>query len=194
MTSKEQFMALVDNDTLRPSDAIIVLEGDGLNRYKKAVALFKEKMAKVIVFSGGIKVPEKGSIPHTEIVPLMIAEGIPAEGILVEQHSTNTHEQAKEVVQLAMNKAWKRIILVASHYHQYRAYLTFLKEIMNKQYDLIIYNAAVRELPWFEPTPWGNRFDLLSQEFDKIDQYTSNGHVASFDEGIAYQRMKEKLR
>jgi uncharacterized SAM-binding protein YcdF (DUF218 family) len=193
MISKEQFMALVDNDTVRPSDAIILLEGDGLYRYKKAVDLFHKKMAKVIVFSGGIVVPEKGSIPHTDIVPLMLAQGIPSQGIIVEQRSTNTHEQAREVVQMAMSKAWKRIILVASHYHQYRAYLTFLKETMDKHCDLMIYNAPVRELSWFEPTPWGVRFDLLSQEFDKIEQYVANGHVASFDEGIAHQRMKEKL-
>ena len=38
-------MALVDNDILRPSDAIILLEGDGLNRFRKAVELYKNNVA-----------------------------------------------------------------------------------------------------------------------------------------------------
>ena len=37
MTERERFIAVVDNDILRSSDAIILLEGDGLNRYRKAM-------------------------------------------------------------------------------------------------------------------------------------------------------------
>ena len=54
MTSREKFIAIVDNDNIQKSDAIILLEGDGFNRYRKAVELYKEGYAEKIVFSGGI--------------------------------------------------------------------------------------------------------------------------------------------
>ena len=36
----ERFIALVDNDGILESDAIVLLEGDGFNRYKKAADLY----------------------------------------------------------------------------------------------------------------------------------------------------------
>ena len=34
LTNREKFIALTDNDGIQNSDAIILLEGDGFNRYK----------------------------------------------------------------------------------------------------------------------------------------------------------------
>ena len=53
-------MAIVDNDCLKPSDAIILLEGDGFYRLKKAVDLYKKGYGKKIVFSGAILQKEYG--------------------------------------------------------------------------------------------------------------------------------------
>ena len=49
MTERERFIAVVDNDILRSSDAIILLEGDGLNRYRKAIELYNQNVATKIV-------------------------------------------------------------------------------------------------------------------------------------------------
>lgn len=43
ITDREKIIAIIDNDILFPSDAIILLEGDGLNRYQKAVELYNQK-------------------------------------------------------------------------------------------------------------------------------------------------------
>ena len=59
-------MAIVDNDCLAPSDAIILLEGDGFHRFRKAVDLYKKGMGKKIVFSGAIVQKEYGSYPFEE--------------------------------------------------------------------------------------------------------------------------------
>ena len=42
ITDREKFIALVDNDSIDKSDVIVLLEGDGYNRYSKAVELFKK--------------------------------------------------------------------------------------------------------------------------------------------------------
>ena len=192
MTDREKVIALVDNDGLTISDAIVLLEGDGLNRYEKAVNLYKQGWAKKIIFSGGIIDYEYGSFPYSDVLPHILIQGVPESDIIHEDKSLNTREQAVEVVKIACKEGWKRLILVATHEHQYRAYLTFLREVIDAECDLILYNAPVRNLTWFSENPWGKRFDRLEQGFERIDKYSLSGHLASFQEAIEYQQWKEK--
>lgn len=191
MTDCEKFIALVDNDILQPSDAIILLEGDGLNRYQKAVELYNRNIATRIVFSGGITDYEYGSVPFSDILPYILKEGVPSEAIIHEDKSLNTREQAIEVIKLSILNGWKRLVLVASHEHQYRAYLTFLREVLDTKSGIIIYNAPVRNLGWFLDSSRGVRYEHLEQEFIRIDKYSSFGHLATYQEVIDYQRWKE---
>lgn len=192
MTDKEKFIAITNNDCVKKSDAIIILEGDGKNRYRHAVNLFHQEFANLIVFSGGITDYRYGSYPFEEINPLLLESGVPESQIIYESKSLNTRDQAIEIIQMALLKEWKRIIIVASHYHQYRAYLTFIKEIENRNCNVIVYNSPASDLKWFEETGWGQRFNLLDQEFDRIKKYTELRHLATFAEAIDYQKWKEQ--
>jgi len=192
MELREKFIVLVDNDCIKKSDAIILLEGDGLNRIQKAVELYQLGFAETLVFSGGITNYDYGSMPFSCVYPELINTGVPPSAIIHESKSQNTREQAIEVVKLANLKSWKKLILVASHYHQYRAYLTFLKELLDSNRNIILYNAPAKDLSWFEETVWGKRFDLLGDEFDRIEKYTQLSHLSSIDEAIEYQKWKEQ--
>jgi hypothetical protein len=77
MTNREKVIALIDNDSLQVSDAIVLLEGDGLNRYQKAVELYNQKLSTQIIFSGGITDYEYGSYPFSDVFPQILIEGIP---------------------------------------------------------------------------------------------------------------------
>lgn len=193
LTNREIFMALVDNDTIQKSDAIILLEGDGLNRYQHAVNLFQEGWAPLIVFSGGIVNYGYGSIPYEEIYPRMLASGISPGTLIHERESLNTKEQADNIMKLCETRGWKSIILVGSPYHQYRAFLTFLKSAINILPELIIFNSPAKNLPWFSNEDWGNRYENLHGEFDRIERYMALGHLASFEEVIDYMKWKESL-
>ena len=192
MNLLEKLIILVDNDCIKKSDAIILLEGDGLNRIPKAVKLYQAGFADKIVFCGGITNLAYGSFPFSMAYPELIHAGIPPAAIIHESSSQNTREQAIEVVKLAIFNGWNKLILVASHYHQYRAYLTFLKEIVDTNSTILLYNAPAKDLKWFEETGWGKRFDLLDDEFDRIEEYTKLSHLASINEAIEYQKWKEK--
>lgn len=192
LTDREKFIALVDNDCLQISDAIVLLEGDGLNRYKKAVDLYNQKFADKIIFSGGITDYEYGSFPFSDVLPYILKTNVPKEAIIHENTSLNTKEQATEVVRMAKKNEWRKIILVATHEHQYRAYLTFLREVLDNYPSLALYNAPVRDLPWFVETGWGIRFDRLNMEFDRIEKYSKLGHLATYKETIEYQKWKEQ--
>lgn len=193
MNEREKFIAVVDNDMLRPSDIIVLLEGDGLHRVSKAVELFQAGLGRFVVFSGGIDAPEYGSFSSSKVLPLLIEGGIPESAIILEEVSKNTREQAIEIVNMMIEKSWKRMILVGSHYHQYRAYLTFLRVIKDKSSGLVVYNAPARDLPWFLDPGWGKRIDLLDNELSKIEEYRRFDHIASFESALEYQRWKEEL-
>lgn len=192
ITDREIIMAIVDNDCLKHSDAIILLEGDGIHRYQKAVDLYQKGYGNKIVFSGNIVDKPYGSFPYEEIKPLILKAGVSETDLIHENISLQTQQQAVEVVKMAMEKGWKRLVLVASCDHQYRAYLTFLRQVLDTESGIILYNAPVRNLDWFVDSGWGARLDRLKGEFDRIEKYTALGHLANAQEVIEYQQWKEK--
>ena len=190
LTDREHAIILIANDPIKRGDAAILLEGDGYHRVAEAVRLYREGWVEHVVVSGGVCQIERGNYPSEMFLPELIKLGVKEEHIVVEGRSQHTWDQAVEVLALARANGWRRILLVASHYHQFRAYLTFLKVILDNADDLEIINTPARQPPWFATTPWGIRWDLLEMEFRKIDAYRASGHVAGYADAIAYHRWK----
>ncbi len=193
ITEREQIMAIVDNDCLMPSDAAILLEGDGFFRIEKAVDLYNEGMVDRIIFSGNVVDKDYGSYPFEEVRSYILNGGVKEKDLIHEANSRNTREQAVEVVKMALQNGWKKLALVASHEHQYRAYLTFLREVLDTKSEILLYNAPARNLNWFVDSGWGIRFERLSSEFERIEKYAELGHLANAKEVIEYQKWKESL-
>ena len=193
ITEREQIIAIVDNDCFMKSDAAILLEGDGFNRFRQAVDLYRKGLVEKIVFSGNIIDKTYGSYPFEEVRPHIINAGVPEKDIIHENKSQHTRQQAVEVVKMAMEKGWKKLALVASHEHQYRAYLTFLREVLDSNAGIAIFNMPVRNLNWFVDDGWGIRFKRLAAEFERIEKYSQMGHLANAKEVIEYQKWKESL-
>ena len=194
ITDREKIMAVVDNDCLKKADAAVLLEGDGYFRVEKAAELYHIGIVPRIVFSGNADNKAYGSYPYGDVKPYLIKAGIPEEALIHEDRSTQTREQAIEVVKLAVKNGWKRLALVASPEHQYRAYLTFLREIIDTGSGIALYNAPARGLDWFKDIGWGARIDRLAAEFDRIERYSAMGHLANAAEVIKYQEWKETIQ
>lgn len=193
MTEREIVMALIANDRLEKADAIVILEGDGFNRIEYACSLLLKDWAKILVFSGGISNIENGSYSFEQCLPKIVATGVSLHAVIHEKSSTNTWEQAVAVIDLCKEKNWSKIIIVASHYHQYRAFLTFLQVLQIASLDRLIkiINAPVTDVDWFISEPWGKRIDLLQLEFQKIEIYMQKGHVSKYENAIDYFKWKE---
>ncbi len=191
MTEQEIFVALVSNDQVEKADVVILLEGDGFARVEKACSLIANGWAGTLVFSGGIEKLAYGSYPYKMCEEQILKAGIKQEQIIVEAISQHTRQQAEEVIALCEKNNWTKIILVATHYHQYRAFLTFLKVLEEKKLDktIQIFNAPT-QASWFEETGWGKRIDLLKIEFEKIEQYKQSGHISEYKTAIAYFQWK----
>ena len=183
------FSILLCNAAVPVSDAIILLEGDGWSRVKMAADLYKEGLAPTVVPSGGVDGPEMGNMHSRLLKERLIKLGVPAEHIMLEEKSMNTREQAQEIMRLGEEQGWKRIILVASHYHIFRAFLTFLKMRQEKHSSVDIFCAPVRDLPWFREERGKTRTQLLETEFEKIEKYKE--HVATFTDALRYIEKRE---
>lgn len=191
----DKFIVLVSFDKIKNADAIIYLEGDGYNRLDKVFELYNNGHANKIVFSGGIEDLNYGSYPGDKIIPLLIKKGVKKSDIILEDKSLHTGEQAINVIELCEKKKWKRILLVASHYHQFRAFLTFFNVLHDKNMHRVldIINVPVRNLSWFEVNPWGTRFEILETEFNKMYKYISKDLDNHFYNIIEYYKWKETL-
>ena len=75
ITDRETILAIVDNDCLMKSDAIILLEGDGFFRVDKAASLYKNGWSQRVLFSGNIVDPDYGSFPLDELMPYLLKKG-----------------------------------------------------------------------------------------------------------------------
>jgi len=131
--------------TIDSADAIVVLSGMlGINevgdstyvewgdpdRFFGGLALFKADKAQKLIFTGG-KLPWNNT-RKTEgevLKEYAISNGIPSDKILVTKDVENTAEEAVAVKELIGYN--KKIILVTSAYHMYRAKKLFEKQGFN---------------------------------------------------------------
>jgi uncharacterized SAM-binding protein YcdF (DUF218 family) len=121
--------------TIVSADAIVVLSGmleinevgdstyvewGDPDRFFEGIALFKAGKAKKLVFTGGKMPWDKVKKTEGEVLrEYAISNGIPTENIFITKDVENTAEEAVAVKELISPS--KRIILVTSAYHMYRA-------------------------------------------------------------------------
>lgn len=124
------------------ADAIVVLSGmleinevgdssyiewGDPDRFFGGIALFKAGKAQKLVFTGGKMPWDKVKKTEGEVLKeYAISNGIPAEKIFVTKDVENTADEAVAVKELISPS--KRIILVTSAFHMYRAKMLFEKQ------------------------------------------------------------------
>lgn len=182
--------AIASNDKVKKSDAVIWFEGDGMSRMDEVMRVYNAGLADYIVVSGGLD-REPHSIPAPKMAEKLYEKDYPKEKVIVEDVSQNTYDQGVEIMKLVKQSNWSSIILVASHYHQLRAYLTFLQAMKNAGLKISMYNSPARDLPWFTKVTDTNRKELFEAELEKIEEYGKKGHVASIADALEYQAWKE---
>jgi uncharacterized SAM-binding protein YcdF (DUF218 family) len=145
----DAFFKLVEGDQSRKSiasieqaDAIVVLSGmleinevgdstyiewGDPDRFFGGIALFKAVKAKKLVFTGGKMPWDNAKKTEGEVLKeYAISNGIPSEKIFVTKEVENTADESVAVKELISPS--KRIILVTSAYHMYRARRLFEKQ------------------------------------------------------------------
>ncbi len=187
-TAREKFLAVLANGPLLKADAIVVLLGEDSNeRIDVAVELMASGAGPELFLSGGIEDPPRRRSAKA-MTPKLLGRGVAPMAVYADNEAMNTREQAVNFVAHAVEKGWKRALLVASPYHMPRAFLTVLKAIVEAgaTKDLHIIPVTAAQALWWS-CPDGmteTRLDLYSMEMGKIKEYRK--HVASWGEGLDY--------
>jgi uncharacterized SAM-binding protein YcdF (DUF218 family) len=132
---------LIEQETLAPADAIVIL-GGGINtrtgllgfkteeRVRSGVKIFAQGLAPIIVVTGG----KVGKNPYAEapaMARLLQNLGVVENQIVQEDQAQNTLENAANVMLIAREKNWKKIIILTSDFHTSRACTFFRREGAN---------------------------------------------------------------
>jgi len=189
--SKEKFIAVLSTQTPRPADALVLLAGDGMNRVAHTARLFRQGMAPRIVIVSGDMRREYGSSPSNDLAAGLESLGVSRSVLYTEETAMNTRDEVLRALSLAAEHGWDSLIFVTSPHHQYRAFLTALAAMRELGVKIRIH-VVPAPLPWSAENPWGRRVDLLDAEFERIEKYRAEGHVATFKDGLAYLESLEK--
>jgi uncharacterized SAM-binding protein YcdF (DUF218 family) len=126
------------NHILEKSDCILVLGSHDLRVAERGAELYLEGWAPLLVFSGGLgRLTQEiwSEAEADKFASIALAKGVPQEGILIENKSTNTGENILFTQQLFKEKAIdpQTFIVVQKPYMERRSYATFKRHWPNKK-------------------------------------------------------------
>ena len=190
----DHLQELVENEPVRPSDVIVWLQGDRLDRAARVLELWNRKIAPIIVVSGNDSLvgpstrTGENNISTVEMARWLLNHEVPPQAIVVDDESFNTRDQAVNVLNLAEEKGWSSLVLVGSLHHQMRPFLTFLKRAKEILWGGQLLNQPTH-IPGWNKIPAG-RFETARQIYEaelmKMQEYVH--HVATVDDGLRYWR------
>lgn len=90
-------------------------------RLDKAVQLFQDGRAPMIMVSGGTGV--EGQPEGSRMADYLIAQGVPASAIVVDDHGDDTALTAAHCRQEALRRGWSRVVVVSQFFHLTRCKL-----------------------------------------------------------------------
>jgi uncharacterized SAM-binding protein YcdF (DUF218 family) len=169
---------LSPQDSLAKSDAIVAISGgETTSRAEEAVRLYKEGWAPLIIFSGAALDPT-GPSNAQAMKTLAIAQGVPADAIIIDEVSTTTTENADAVAKLTSDRQLHQIILVTSPYHQRRASVTFERALGK---GVAILNHSTTDQAWRRAHWWATDYSrqLTISELQKTLYVIITNRVSS---------------
>ncbi|MEZ4774959.1 MAG: YdcF family protein [Bacteroidia bacterium] len=167
---------LIYEDTLMPSDAIIVLSGNSSERAKKAGELYRQKMAPLVIATGGV-VNQALSAYGIEISDAALTEialrreGVDSAAIRTIGRGTSTYEESEELLGYVHREGFKRIIVVTSKFHTRRTRSVFRKKFREVGVDVLLAGAEPED---YEVETWWNAepaMIFVNNEYVKMVYY-----------------------
>ena len=169
------------NEPLERTDAIFVLAGGRVERWREGVELHREQWAPRIVLSPGYSESAEKDLraqgirypSETELALGAMAQmGVPKDAItLLPYEVDNTAQEALAIHEMLDRERWKSLIVVTSIYHSRRVQLAFRREFAGTPAKIIIRTSRYdRSVPhrW-----WTHRGDIrfVGLELQKLILY-----------------------
>ncbi|MDW1844807.1 YdcF family protein [Vibrio sp. Vb2110] len=166
---------------LKPADCLFVMCSNDVRVAEHAAKLYHQKLAPLIVFSGGQGRFTDGLFEKSEaetFAEIAKFSGVPSEAILLETESTNSGENVRFTEQRLKEegKQCSSFILVQKPFMERRAIATFEKQWQSPYTQLQVSSAA---LPFFEyineDMPLMMVLEALMEDFSRVKSYPEKG-------------------
>ncbi|EGQ8469481.1 YdcF family protein [Vibrio sp. 2026] len=166
---------------LKPADCLFVMCSNDVRVAEHAAKLYHQKLAPLIVFSGGQGRFTDGLFEKSEaetFAEIAKLSGVPSEAILLETESTNSGENVRFTEQRLKEegKQCSSFILVQKPFMERRAIATFEKQWQSPYTQLQVSSAA---LPFFEyineDMPLMMVLEALMEDFSRVKSYPEKG-------------------
>ncbi|MCR9514702.1 YdcF family protein [Vibrio alginolyticus] len=166
---------------LKPADCLFVMCSNDVRVAEHAAKLYHQKLAPLIVFSGGEGRFTDGLFEKSEaetFAEIAKLSGVPSKAILLETKSTNSGENVRFTEQRLKEegKQCSSFILVQRPFMERRAIATFEKQWQSPYTQLQVSSAA---LPFFEyineDMPLMMVLEALMEDFSRVKSYPEKG-------------------
>jgi uncharacterized SAM-binding protein YcdF (DUF218 family) len=166
---------------LKPADCLLVMCSNDLRVAEHAAKLYQQKLAPLIVFSGGKGRFTDGLFDKSEaeiFAEIAQAAGVPSDAILLETQSTNSGENVRFTHQLLEDSGilCDSVILVQKPFMERRAIATFEKQWQSPYSQLQVSSTAH---PFFEyineDMPLMMVLEALMEDYSRVKTYPEKG-------------------
>jgi len=166
---------------LKPADCLFVMCSNDVRVAEHAANLYHQKLAPLIVFSGGEGRFTDGLFEKSEaetFAEIAKMSGVPSEAILLETESTNSGENVRFTEQRLKKegKHCSSFILVQKPFMERRAIATFEKQWQSPYSQLQVSSTAH---PFFEyineDMPLMMVLEALMEDFSRVKSYPEKG-------------------
>jgi uncharacterized SAM-binding protein YcdF (DUF218 family) len=162
---------------LKPMDAIFALGSNDTRTAERAAELYIQGYAPYVICSGGFGVKTIFEKPEAEIfADILLAKGVPADKIIVENKAMNTGENVLFTRELLKQKGFDftSFILVQKPYMERRTYATFRKQW--PEADCIVTSPNVSFEVYAKDEHDKDRWtDLMVGDLQRIKDYPAKG-------------------
>jgi uncharacterized SAM-binding protein YcdF (DUF218 family) len=157
----------------RRADAIVVLGGDEGDRAQRALELYREGFAPILVLTGleyGSAAPPSALTWRADYLS---ARGVPRSALRFEVDSKNSYGEAVNILRLMREQGWRRVIVVSAPPHMRRLDWTWSRVFKGSNLDYVL--VASRP-DWWSPQGWWREEKsgaFVIMEFIKLGYYVA---------------------
>lgn len=140
-------------------------------RLTRAFELLREGRARTVLLSGGtLDLAPGGTAEADQLSAQLQGWGVPADRIVVENRSRNTHENAVQSARVVAEHGWQKLLLVTSAVHMPRALGCFHREGLRPDALPVDYRGGVPGATWsFETwSPRAANLELSSEALREL--------------------------
>lgn len=169
------------NQDLHPCDAIFVLCSMDTRVAQRAAELFDGGYGNVIIISGGVGKLTKDVFTEPEaqvFSKIMVAAGVPADKIIVEDKSTNTGENVRFTWELLQKQGlqFNSLLLVQKPYMERRTYATFKKQWPDPSTEITVTSPIINYDNYFnEACPKELVLNVMVGDMQRVKEYARLG-------------------